>query len=208
MRGVPVGVIAVKKRDIKGKGKGMSHPNVLGELYDFMRHLPNFYGVTAVFGIVTNFVSWRFAWLLGDGMDAIAALDENLKNEDGTEDTSDESFFVQGSASVSKANSIVHEVHEEEDFSDDEDVDIPDTDPRVFHVSKLYTRDDLDTMRAIVSSVCKMVDSTVLPFSSPFDRLEDRTLLKFVKGEAKQDGQARQGRPTVCGTILSRALFF
>ncbi|KAL3919272.1 MAG: hypothetical protein SGILL_003835 [Bacillariaceae sp.] len=186
MRGVPVGVIEVKKPDIKGKVKGMSHPNVLGELYDFMRHLPNFYGVSPVFGIVTNFVSWRFAWLPGDGVDFIAALDENLENEDGTEDPSDESFLVRGGASASKANSIVHEVHEEEDFSDDENVDIPDTDPRVFHVSKLYTRDDPDTMRAIVASVCKMVDSTVLPFSSPFDRLEDRTLLKFVKGEAKQ----------------------
>ena len=72
--GLPIGVIEVKKPDIEGGVKGLEHPNILGELYDFMRHLPNFYGIAPVFGILTNFCSWRIAWLPNDGgTDALAA---------------------------------------------------------------------------------------------------------------------------------------
>lgn len=60
---------------------GMDHPNVLGELYDFMQHLPNFYGVTPAFGILTNLNSWRIAWLPDEHTDAIAASVEEVEED-------------------------------------------------------------------------------------------------------------------------------
>lgn len=64
VRSRPVGVVEVKKPDKRGqKFLALEHPNVLGELYDFMKHLPNFYGTYPAFGILTNMNSWRFAWL-------------------------------------------------------------------------------------------------------------------------------------------------
>ena len=45
VRSLPVGVVEVKKPDKAGQTfLALEHPNVLGELYDFMKHLPNFYG--------------------------------------------------------------------------------------------------------------------------------------------------------------------
>ena len=46
LHAMPIGVIEVKKPDILSNETALNHPNALGELYDFMKHLPNFYGVT------------------------------------------------------------------------------------------------------------------------------------------------------------------
>lgn len=58
----------------------MSHPNVRGELFDFMKHLPNFYEVHPVFGILTNYQSWRVAWLADEVTDSLA--EESVEFDD------------------------------------------------------------------------------------------------------------------------------
>jgi hypothetical protein len=57
--GIPVGVVEVKKpgEDILSNGA------VLGELYDYMKQIVNFYGLKEVFGILTTYEEWRICWL-------------------------------------------------------------------------------------------------------------------------------------------------
>lgn len=80
VRSIPVGVVEVKKPDKRGqKVLALEHPNVLGELYDFMKHLPNFYGTFPAFGILTNMNSWRFAWFPDEETNVLAAASEELE---------------------------------------------------------------------------------------------------------------------------------
>ena len=82
VRQIPIGVIQVKKPDKDGKTVGMQHPNILGELYDFMKHLPNFYGVYPVFGVLTNLAEWRVAWLPNEETDTVAAEVSTFEDDD------------------------------------------------------------------------------------------------------------------------------
>jgi hypothetical protein len=77
-----MGALQVKKPDDaqkKNNRQGLQHPNVLlgSKLYDcFMKQLPNVYGLSPIFGILMDFVSWRIIWLLPDDdavMDDLAA---------------------------------------------------------------------------------------------------------------------------------------
>lgn len=207
--GLPIGIIEVKKPDIDNGVKGLEHANVLGELFDFMKHLPNFYGITPAFGIVTNLVQWRIAWLPDSGVDQMAASEEAwvVYEEDGDvhgelDDADDASTYTLHEekfsatktgesplrATASKLNPTIHEV----ELSDDDDAaQEHDDDPgveeeynpdRFFHVSKIYNS---DAVRAIASAIAKMYRVCPRPFDHPFDRLAERTILKFVKGEAR-----------------------
>ncbi len=67
---VPVGVVLIKCPDVSNYGKiverslaGVKDPFVIGQLYDYMMLLRNNFGVQSVFGIVSNYISTRFAWL-------------------------------------------------------------------------------------------------------------------------------------------------
>jgi hypothetical protein len=213
--GVPIGVIEVKKPDVQGeKILGLDHPNCLGELYDFMRHLPNFYGVSPVFGIITNFVSWRVAWL----PDKDGNFDEVenraaepvvwLPEEDDDDDQNDSSDCasvdananpVEGTSPIrqtaSKINPLIHKAEEEDSEVDDDQEEFlyNDDSDRFFHVSKIFHRTDPnnEAIRAIAAAICKMQASRQVPFSNPFDRLNDRTLLKFKKGKRQSVFWAR-----------------
>eukprot|EP00977_Amphora_coffeiformis_P029647 scaffold42123_cov221-Amphora_coffeaeformis.AAC.2 len=81
---IPVGVIEVKKReeyescfDCKSV---LDKPTVLGELYDFLMQLPNFYGERPAFGILTTFDCWRACWIpeADVDVDSIAETTESL----------------------------------------------------------------------------------------------------------------------------------
>ena len=57
--GIPVGVIEVKKP----KSGILDNAKVLGELYDYMKQIVNFYGLKEVFGILTTYQEWRVCWM-------------------------------------------------------------------------------------------------------------------------------------------------
>ena len=71
--GVPVGVIEIKCPNTSDLGQlrercrvGVSDPFVLGQLYNYMMLLRSNFGVQTVFGIVSNYICTRFAWLSDD----------------------------------------------------------------------------------------------------------------------------------------------
>lgn len=176
--GVPVGVIEVKKPDVTGKPSAMSHPNVLGELYDFLKHLPNFYGVSPCFGVLTNMNNWRFAWLPDDNADAMAAEEERLSDSD--EAAADE--CEDGDCAVEE-KVMPHCLIEDEEDPNEDTCDELDTSTRSLRVSQIFDKSDTTALgRAITAAILKMLRADSQPFSTPFDRLGERTILKFTKG--------------------------
>ena len=184
--GVPIGVIEVKKPDVPGKPSGMSHPNILGELYDFLKHLPNFYGVSPCFGILTNLESWRTAWLPIDGDTGLAAEEEQIVDEDadGDGEEDDENEMTAASSSSRVESHFIH--HEDTVDPSEEDCDVLDSSPRHLFVSTIFHKSDPSTLvRAVSSAIKKMLRSDLHPFSNPFDKLAERSILKFIKGSEK-----------------------
>jgi len=180
VRGIPMGVVQVKKPDVPGKPKALDHPNVLGELFDFLRHLPNFHGVSPAFGILTNMNTWRMAWLpteSGD-VDLVAGQEEAFKDED------------KGGADLLEGGQEEHPPipsiqEEDDDTEENQEAFKDDCSARLMHVSRIFRKNEPDTLiRAITSVLCKMIRSTATPFPTPFANLEQRTILKFVRSEA------------------------
>jgi hypothetical protein len=50
---------------------------------------------------------------------------------------------------------------------------------------KYSGRGDADLVPAIASTICKMLRCRLTPFATPFNRMEQRTLLKFTKGQKR-----------------------
>jgi hypothetical protein len=171
VRWVAVGVVEVKKPDKPDQGfKALDHPNVLGELYDFMKHLPNFYGIRPAFGILTNMNSWRVAWFPDEETDELAAASEELEDFDEQPDISDRTvaphLLLEEQPEANAAEQSV-----------DEDVG-----QRALHVSRIFDREETGGVltRAIASALLKMLKAKKTPFETPFAKLGERTILKFV----------------------------
>jgi hypothetical protein len=73
--GLPVGVVEVKK---PGKGV-LEDEHVLGELYDYLLHLPNFYGAKQMIGIVTTYREWRVCWLESPETQALVTIESEVE---------------------------------------------------------------------------------------------------------------------------------
>jgi hypothetical protein len=72
INGHPIGTI-------KGKQPGlvaMSHPNILGEVYDQLMHLHSIFRVNTPFAILTSYEEWRICWLNHQDSNELAVLDK------------------------------------------------------------------------------------------------------------------------------------
>ena len=58
-QGRPIAIFEVKSPDIDNT---LEHPNVIGQLYDYMEKIRSFYGQNDVIGVLTNFNKWLFCW--------------------------------------------------------------------------------------------------------------------------------------------------
>lgn len=88
LKGVPVGVVEVKKDD----AQIMDAPLLHGQIYDYMLRLQSFHGLRHVFGIASTYNQWRFYWL--PSCDKIAAKDhvnEFITVKENKEEEDDES---------------------------------------------------------------------------------------------------------------------
>ncbi len=201
--GAPVGVVDVKKPDIVEKTDGemiLDQPTVLGELYDFMLQLPNFYGVKPVFGILATIDTWRICWLPSETVatDKEAGKEESLPLpkpgvfETPTKAKRQEDGDGSPPGTTSKKNLKIHVV--EEDDAPKKKVkkikkktameEVTVQLPRVVHASVVYRWNDQGAvaLRAVASVLCKMARATFTSFADPFDKLDERTVLCFEKG--------------------------
>jgi hypothetical protein len=98
-KGIPVGVIEVKKPD----EKIMSSELVHGQIYDYMIRLQSFHGLKNVFGIVTTYTAWRVYWLPNtDPVAAADVIDEGVSVTDAKQ-TEEE---TEGSGSIESSEEI------------------------------------------------------------------------------------------------------
>jgi hypothetical protein len=183
--GVPVGVVEVKK---PGDGV-LDDERVLGELYDYMTHLPNFYGTRQVIGILTTYREWRVCWLDNDDTRALVSCSAVIPGEDerkeeamrtpkklavaGEEkDTSPPGF------TPSKKRTNYHEIGEPEEIVDDDEGPSIAEEPREMLGTRVWSIEKDNIFQLIASALLKMSKVTHQPFGHPFDKLEQRTLLR------------------------------
>lgn len=204
---VPIGVIEVKKTDCEEKECGESildESTVLGELYDFVLKLPNFYGVRPAFGVLTTFETWRMCWIPDSDaeVDRMARTTESLPNlqyqfSTPTKISSMKQRFP-GGITPSKTKPILHTIEKDAggDNSADKNEDQIDADPRVLHGSRIYSRMDEKHLatRAIAATLCKMTQVKQMPFGSPFVKMNERMLLRFTKGSSRSIHWCRMGK--------------
>ena len=165
---MPIRVVEVKKPDKDSPPNGetiLDEPTVLGELYDFQMQLPNFYGMSPVFGILSTFETFQICWLPVIRADKIVKTPEaslqvesvqysTLKKPLSTEKKPPPGFRP------SKVNPVVHEIQDEiEDGKNVKEDNIKRD--QVFHVSKIFCRTDKGklAMRAVAAVLCKMLKS-------------------------------------------------
>jgi hypothetical protein len=70
LAGVVLGVVEVKKPGVDA----MTHPNIVGEVFDQLTHLRTVFGVREAFGVLTSYKQWRVFWLQ-DCQEAAAAVE-------------------------------------------------------------------------------------------------------------------------------------
>ena len=203
---IPVGVIEVKKPDEDQKDFGKSildKPTVLGELYDFQMMLPNFYGMSPAFGILTTFEAWRVCWIPQTDVDVdkIAKTPECLPSMVNEFTTPTKSGAAKKTSppglTPSKTNPVLHGIEDEDEHEEDSEGETADDESsRVLHVSEIYDRAAGNhlAMRAIAAALCKMTKAKQNPFDDPFDKLKERMLLRFTKGNSRSIHWCRMGR--------------
>ena len=149
---------------------------MLGELNDFIVRLENFYGIAPVFGLLTNFVSWRVAWLPKDDCDGIAAQEESYNGPD---------EFTSSNQTKTHSTPAIHQIEDDQEGEDDDDEDTDRSSTPALdhlHVSKIYHRSDENNelVRAVASCLLKMLRAQHSPID--LNDLSDRRLIKFQKG--------------------------
>lgn len=61
--GKPIGAVEVKLPMNRPRGSAMRDPNVFGQVYDYLQHLRNYYGIVEPFVILSTYMEWRVFWL-------------------------------------------------------------------------------------------------------------------------------------------------
>jgi hypothetical protein len=207
--GVPVGAVEVKKPDKRRVG-AMSHQRVLGELYDQMLQLSNFYGKLLSIGILITGEEVRIAWCAADGSDggnAISSAEplvepmESAATDEVSPPSSPDrvgSFrparTSPPSISPSKTNPIVHSLTDMSAAADSAGGDAPVAEPKTaatavssserrMFITPIVRCDDGTTtaMRLIMAAMMKMARTKTKPLAHPFENLASRKLICFVK---------------------------
>lgn len=185
--GMPVGVVEVKK---PGKGV-LDHGNVLGEVYDYLLHLPNFYGAKEMIGIVTTYREWRVCWLDNPETQELMKADEVLDSDIGyatpqknvmTEKHGSPPGGSPPGLTPSKKRTSYHNISKvEEDKEDNEGASVKKIElgEREMFASRIWNTEKENVFPLVASALLKMSRVRHEGFSHPFDQLKTRTLLRL-----------------------------
>jgi hypothetical protein len=176
--GLPVGVVEVKK---PGKGV-LDHENVLGEVYDYLLHLPNFYGAKQMIGIVTTYREWRVCWL--DNEETNILMEANVVLETGP--TTPQKVASDGKKNgsppgltPSKKRTNYHSISQTEEDEDDAVEVISKPSKREMFASRIWNIENENVFPLVASALLKMSCVNHEGFKHPFDQLEKRSLLRL-----------------------------
>eukprot|EP01114_Cavostelium_apophysatum_P000777 TRINITY_DN1069_c0_g1_i11.p1 TRINITY_DN1069_c0_g1~~TRINITY_DN1069_c0_g1_i11.p1 ORF type:complete len:362 (+),score=90.71 TRINITY_DN1069_c0_g1_i11:1788-2873(+) len=167
------------KKPSGGKVKNdgiLNSPEVLGQCYDFMMALRNYFGIKNVFGILTTYEEWRICWLPECDHAALsdAPSSEELAKERPTPTQSQ------------KMTDLLARPHEIGDNFPDEVLELTGTPPaeadpsRCLHGTEVKRFDDENLLDMLASVVCKM-------YVSPQENIDlfDRKWYRIYADEQK-----------------------
>jgi hypothetical protein len=179
---LPVGVVAVKQ---PGVGV-LDDERVLGELFDYMNHLPNFYGTRPVIGILTTYREWRVCWLDNDETVRLVGETETIASAK-TETIANPVILDQVPTSKKKDTSppdhapskkrTDHHSHEERAEAKASRKDRQKIAREMF-ASRVWSIEEDNVFQLVASALLKMSRVTVAPFEHPCDKLNERALLR------------------------------
>jgi hypothetical protein len=194
--GMPIGVIEVKNPG----DPALTDERVAGELYDYMKRLSSFYGAQEAFGILTTYRKWRVCWMDDDASKALARKGVLLELEErepqtpvrsnarGGTSSSPEGATPSKQAAVHSLDLTLKEVpgiDEESQEADNVAEAAVEGGVRILCASRVYDIEQGDDQNSLfmllASAVWKMWESRHVPLPDPFDRLNERTLLKFTR---------------------------
>jgi hypothetical protein len=148
--GIPVGVIEVKKAPTENHENPIEDDYIYGQIYDYMRRLETFYGLSEVFGIITNYSTWKLCWLNDPQIpNKINRINVNDTNTNTNTDMSQEIKIVRIKKEKKKGS-----------FYPDSP---PAEDSRRFYGTKLIEWNDERLIRYLISLIFRMYRSPRKP---------------------------------------------
>jgi hypothetical protein len=207
--GLPIGAVEVKKpsHDVEAATNLMDNQYVLGELYDSMCQLKNFYNVPLAIGILTTGNDFRVCWF-GEDDNVNMSAEETIcaeaepRTPQGSpqKKASEDHKDSPPGLSPSKKTSFLHTLKQgrrttlprEADGGDgwasggSTGVDgsaVVEKLHRCMYVSPTvrYDDDGNEVMRLLASALLKMLRVKTVPFDTPFDKLSERHIVRFEK---------------------------
>jgi hypothetical protein len=170
-----IGCVEVKKpvqSDSKSQPENpMEHPNVLGQLFNYMQLVKSNYGTTPVWGILTTFNEWRFCKLI------------ETSSTPSTPARSINVDIVVQSPLPGFSTPTKSEITDVQIDCEDDEVENsahPSEIPRVMEATEIYKCDDPNFLKSLARVLLDMASSENLP--KQVDQ-EGRVLLVFFKGK-------------------------
>jgi len=149
--GLPVGVVEVKtpSRSLDP----LESPSVAGQIYDYMMKLRSFYGLQAIFGIITTYAEWRICWLHTTESHKLACL-------------TTEEYTTEGAPVASLCDLLNGETVDESisDPADEQEALTPSLKRSIFATEKIQW-DDESLLPMLASAVWKMMKAPRKPIN-------------------------------------------
>ena len=160
---VPVGVVEVKKPG----DSVLENQQVLGQMYDYLVRLPNFYGAQQMIGILTTYREWRLCWLDTKETNALMQKPVSIPLEE-----------VSANRFGTKREWTDYHPDESTEYVTDSESPVVRSPPeRKMFVSRIWSMEKENVFPLIASALIKMSQVTHGGFNHPFDDLKSRTLL-------------------------------
>ena len=187
---IPVGVIEVKQPE----ENVLENKFILGKMYDHLKILSNFYGVSNPFGIITTLEEWRICWL--HEKDLMINNNNNNKNDDMNEKSINNMNNISLPGTIPSKTCIHKTIVECKTDINDGDDDKDDNIERSIHVSKIFTTSDdekqnMEYLSAIATVLTKMSKVKIIKYKSHFDCIEKREFIVFSKEEEEEEEEKR-----------------
>eukprot|EP00301_Raphidiophrys_heterophryoidea_P008609 c13163_g1_i6.p1 GENE.c13163_g1_i6~~c13163_g1_i6.p1 ORF type:complete len:568 (-),score=120.21 c13163_g1_i6:171-1874(-) len=180
----PVGVIEVKKpwpEDI------LERPTVLGELFDYMIGLSNYFGVKHPFGILTTLKQWRFCWLPQSETFAreVVSIASSQSDRNITPQIPQRPQVHSNEAATSSPpgltpSKIISKRHRTTLVDDGDDEKVVAEENRDMHGTQVLDTSDLRTLPMIAACISKMTNvQSFEPYAVLEKKICERSLMCF-----------------------------
>jgi hypothetical protein len=177
----PCGGFEFKKKPERSNEDPMSHPRVLGEVYDQLMSLRNNHGVQHPLVVLSTYHSYRVCWLRDSVHVAeqvpVIGMDEPVTPGSKTGGKSESPPSPQTPSQMMKDIHVIEDDGSSDDGDDILKTEMDSVDERVVCASRVYSLDaneDKDIVNMLCSALWKMSQSECVIPAEPFNFSDDR----------------------------------